>query len=423
MPSDLTGPAAALAVAMAPEFDILRPLGEGSMGAAYLARERELRRLVTIKVPRSDIAASDVVRHRFEREARAAARIRHPSAAAVHRIGRLPDGTPFLVLEYLEGRTLEDVLAAEGPLPVPVALTILRQLAEALAAAHAEGVVHRDVRPNNIFWLEDDGRAVLADFGMAGILESGAEVVTRLTRPGDAIGAPAYRSPEQLLGEPATQAVDIYGLALVAYELLTGSGPFTASTAAALEAAHLHQPPRDLREMLSVVPPHIADLLLRCLSKDPNHRPTAGAAAAGLGRIAGGERSGTMAATGTVGQALEAFPAIAAFIAEMKRRRVFNAILAYGAIAFIMLEGAQLVLPSLPVAEWTYTVLVAATLAGFPVAVMLAWMYDVTASGIRRTEAAQLDGPAYLHWLLPAAGLAGSLIVALLIGWWVLSGR
>jgi eukaryotic-like serine/threonine-protein kinase len=185
MPSDLTGPAAALAVAMAPEFDILRPLGEGSMGAAYLARERELRRLVTIKVPRSDIAASDVVRHRFEREARAAARIRHPSAAAVHRIGRLPDGTPFLVLEYLEGRTLEDVLAAEGPLPVPVALTILRQLAEALAAAHAEGVVHRDVRPNNIFWLEDDGRAVLADFGMAGILESGAEVVTRLTRPGE----------------------------------------------------------------------------------------------------------------------------------------------------------------------------------------------------------------------------------------------
>ncbi|HSJ05629.1 MAG TPA: serine/threonine-protein kinase [Longimicrobiales bacterium] len=423
MPSDLTGPVAGLAAAMAPEFDILRLLGEGSMGAAYLARERELRRLVTIKVPRSDIAASDVVRHRFEREARAAARIRHPSAAAVHRIGRLPDGTPFLVLEYLDGRTLEDVIAAERALPLPVSITILGQLAGALAAAHAEGVVHRDVRPNNVFWMEASGRAVLADFGMAGILESGAEVVTRLTRPGEAIGAPAYRSPEQLLGEPLTPAADVYGLALVAYEVLTGSGPFMAATAAALDAAHLHQPPRDLRDMLPGAPPQLADLLLRCLCKDPNHRPTAAALAASLGHIAGVERSAAVAPSGTVGQALEAFPAIAAFFAEMKRRRVFNAILAYGAISFIMLEGAQLVLPSLPVAEWAYTLLVAATLAGFPVAVMLAWMYDVTASGIQRTEAAQLAGPAYLHWLLPSAGLAASLVVALLIGWWVFSGH
>jgi serine/threonine protein kinase len=409
--------------ALAPEFEILRMLGKGSTSAAYLAREPGLRRLVTIKVPRSVLAADPIVRQRFEREARAAARVRHPSAAAVHRIGHLRDGTPFLVFEYIDGRTLDDVLRADGPLPLPIALLVLEQVAAALGEAHGRGVIHRDVRPNNVFWVASEERAVLSDFGLAGILETGAEVVTRLTRPGEALGDPAYRSPEQLLGERLTPAADIYAFALLAYELLTLERPYRAASPETLATAHLRQPPRNLRELLPDAPPQLADLLCRCLSKDPHHRPDAASVLRSLESLHEDGDTGRPPLTSSpVTQALEGFPSVAAFLAELKQRRVYNVGFAYIAVSFIVLQGAELVLPSLPLASWVYNLFVAVTLAGFPVAVTLAWMYDLTATGIRRAGAPRLGGPRYLRWLLPALGLTLSLAVAVVIGVWVLRG-
>jgi hypothetical protein len=415
-----------LARSLSPEFEILRPLGEGGTGRVYLAKEVELRRLVAIKVPRPTLAGDAVVRGRFEREARAAARLRHPSAAAVHRIGRLPDGIPYLVLEYLDGRTLNEVLQAEGPLPEPLALELLTQVAGALEEAHAQGVIHRDVRPSNLFWLARSKRAVLTDFGIAGILETGSEVVTRLTRPGEALGSPVYRSPEHLLGEPLTPAADIYGFGLVAYEALTGQRPYLVEQPErheALAAAHLRQPPRDLRDLLPEASPSLADLLVRCLAKEPRLRPSASGVLRELSRIRSEgeaeERPGTLP-SGIMGGVFEGFPAVAEFLAELKRRRVFNVAVAYAAVGFLLLQGAGMVLPVLPLPPWSYEGLVAVVLAGFPVALVLGWMYDLTFRGIQRAEPAWLSGPPILRWLLPAAGLALSLAVAGLIGWWVL---
>jgi serine/threonine protein kinase len=408
--------------ALSPEFEVLRHLGTGSMGTVYLAREKDLKRLVAIKVPREELATDTRVRHRLEREAVAAARIRHDSAAAVHRVGRFADGRPYLVLEYVEGRKLSHLLRAEGPFPEADGVALLNQLAGALAASHDAGVVHRDVRPDNVFWDEARRRAVLTDFGIAGILETGSEVITRLTRPGEPLGDPAYRSPEQLLGQPVTSASDIYALALAAYEVLTLEGPYPAGSKEEQAAAHLRQAPRDLRDLLPGVDPRLASLLRRCLSKDPAHRPTAHAVVRELGTMHGGETS-PRPAPGSVEWAVSGVPALSRFLEELRHRRVFNVALAYLVIVFVVLQGADLVLPTLPLPAWSYDAVVAVALAGFPVALVLAWMYDFTTTGIHRAEAAQLGGPGYLRWLLPAVGMGVSLVLAAAIGWWSLTGR
>jgi serine/threonine protein kinase len=411
-----------LTQALAPEFEVLRLLGKGSMGTVYLARETELRRLVAIKVPRKALARDLVVRARFEREARAAARLRHESAAQVHRIGRLPDGTPFLILEYVDGRKLSELLQAEGPFSEEEAVVLLSQLADALAEAHAHGVVHRDVRPDNVFWIAERRLAVLTDFGIAGILESGSEAITRLTQPGEPLGDPAYRSPEQLLGEPLTPATDVYALGLLAYELLTLQSPYRGLQGRDLSGAHLREAPRDLRDLLPGARPELAELLLRCLAKSPGHRPTARGLVRALADIQA-RLGGPAPAPGSVSWALEGVPALSAFLVELRRRRVYNVAGAYAVICFLMLQGADLVLRALPLPPWSYELLVALALAGFPVAMMLAWMYDVTSTGIQRVAAAELGGPRYLRWLLPTVGMGLSLVIATLIGWWVLGSE
>jgi serine/threonine protein kinase len=403
--------------ALPPEFEILRPLGEGAMGTVYLARETELRRLVAIKVPRAELALDEGVRARFEREAQAAARLRHPGIVAIHRIARLPDGTPYLVMEYVDGRTLEDILRAEGPPVEAEAMEMLLQVAEALAQAHSHGVIHRDVRPGNVLWVAEESRAVLTDFGIAGILDTGSEVVTRLTRPGELLGDPAYRSPEQLLGEPLTPAADSYGWGLLAFELLTGQRPYTASTPQALAVAHLRHPPRSMLDLRPELVTDLVELVERCLIKEPRHRPAARSLARALARIHQPDRPVTVPG---LFSPMAGIPALTGFLAELRRRRVYNVALAYAAIAFVILQGAGLILPALPVPGWAYPMIVAATLAMFPVALVLAWMYDLTASGIRRAEAAAPTAPGPLRWILPSLGLLLSLFLAALIGWWVL---
>jgi hypothetical protein len=419
----MTGPRPDLETALAPDFEILRSIGRGATGTVWLARDVRLRRLVAVKVPRPELGRDPLVRARFSREARAAARLRHPAIATIHSIGHLPDETPYLVMEYIEGRSLADVLRAEGPFASDLAIKVLTQAAEALAEAHEHGVVHRDIRPGNVLWIAAAERAVLTDFGTAGILDSGAEVITRLTRPGELLGDPAYRSPEQLMGDPLTPAADIYGWGLLAFEILTGQRPYVAESPEAMAAAHLRQAPRSLLDARPDADPHMAELIERCLAKESRHRPSAITLCRSLASLPSTPHEpGRVPGGGLLPVPVHGLPALAAFLAELRRRRVYNVALVYAGVIFVILQGAGLILPALPLPGWTYTLVVALTLAGFPVALVLAWVYDLTDAGIQRTENTPTPGPGHLRWVLPGLGLLLSLALAIIIGWWVLSG-
>jgi eukaryotic-like serine/threonine-protein kinase len=278
--------AAEIGQALGGDFEVVRTLGRGSMATVYLARERELGRLVAVKVLLPGRAADETARRRFEREARASASLVHPNVVQVFRFGRLPDETPYLVMRFVKGRTLEERLKAEGPLPVDLSRRVLNEVASALAAAHAQGIVHRDVRPANILWDEESGSAHLTDFGIAALLVTGSDDVTRLTKTGQMVGDPRYLSPEQLLDKDLTELADMYAFGVLGYELLTGEGPYDARTNTQWITAHLTADPKDLRSMRPDIPADVADLLRRCLNREPNHRPRAADAARVLGEPA-----------------------------------------------------------------------------------------------------------------------------------------
>jgi serine/threonine protein kinase len=283
----------ALQEALGADFELKQRLGRGSVATVYLAREKALGRLVAVKVLLPSRARDETARRRFEREAKAAASLSHPNVVQVLRFGRLPDETPYLVMRFVKGRTLEDRLAAEGPLPVDLAREILFGVASALAAAHAQGIVHRDVRPANVLWDEERNQALLADFGIAALLATSGEETTRLTKTGQMLGDPRYLSPEQLLDQDLTELADIYALGVLGYEIFTGQGPYEAKTNTQWITAHLSGTPRDLRQMRPDVDPALADLLKRCLNREPNHRPSAATIASILQGRKGGESGGT----------------------------------------------------------------------------------------------------------------------------------
>ncbi|NJD10113.1 MAG: serine/threonine protein kinase [Gemmatimonadetes bacterium] len=277
-PTEPTAPGDSFAILereLRPELELLRPLGEGHTGRVFLAREPRLNRLVAVKVLAEERAADHVARARFEREARAAAALNHPNAVAVHRFGYLSSGVPFLVMQYVKGGTLDDKLGAEGVLPIPLARRVLAEIADALAAAHRSGFVHRDLRPGNVLCDEDGGRVLVTDFGLAGVLPEARGSDSRITRAGEVLGVPEYTSPEQLRGEEASEASDVYALGIVGYRLLAGEGPFRATKGSAIMAAHLREPPRPLRTLRADVDEPLADLLEHCLAKDPARRPRA----------------------------------------------------------------------------------------------------------------------------------------------------
>lgn len=262
--------------ALGEDFEVLRPLGRGTVATVYLARDRALGVQVAIKVLNAAKAADEVAGRRFEREARAAASLAdHPNTVAVSRFGRLPEGIPYLVMPYVKGRTIEERLKAEGHLGVDEAVRILGEVASALALAHEKGIVHRDVRPGNVLWDEDKGRARLTDFGIAAVLDPTGAETTRLTRTGQILGDARYLSPEQLRDQEITELADMYLFGVLGYEILSGHSPYTVRTPTEWIMAHLNKEPRPLRELRADVPAHVADLLGRCLAKEPKHRPSA----------------------------------------------------------------------------------------------------------------------------------------------------
>ena len=306
-----------------PEFHIVRLLGEGSVAQVYLARERALQRLVAIKLMKAELAEDETARKRFERESRSAAKINHPNVAAVHRVGTLEDGTPFIIMEYIEGRNLADALQAEGVMTIEQACHTLSQVASALAAAHESGIVHRDVKPENVVRERDSDRVVLTDFGIAAILETGTETITRLTQQGQLLGDPRYMSPEQLLGESVTDESDVYSLGIMGYELLTLKAPYEGTASVQLVTAHLKKEPIPLLSLRPDADPFLAELLERCLSKNPLHRPRASEVAKTLEHVTEEPHAPVPPARSashsgqTLSDVLQRIPALAAFIGEL----------------------------------------------------------------------------------------------------------
>jgi len=268
--------------ALKDDFEIRRTLGTGSMATVHLAWERALGREVAIKVLNPRQAADETARKRFEREARAAASLVHENVVQVYRFGRLPDDTPYLVMRYVKGRTMEERLAAEGPMRAELVVPVLRDVASALSAAHQQGILHRDVRPANVLWDEEQEKALLADFGIAALLTPTGDDATRLTRTGQMIGDPKYLSPEQLLDQDLTSLADIYSFGILGYELLTGEGPYDARSNTEWITAHLQGEPTPLVGRVPNLSPNVAALLGRCLNREPNHRPAAADIVRGL---------------------------------------------------------------------------------------------------------------------------------------------
>jgi DNA-binding SARP family transcriptional activator/tRNA A-37 threonylcarbamoyl transferase component Bud32 len=313
---------------LAPDLEIVRKLGESSAASVYLAREPKFKRRVAVKVFSPKLARNRRARLRFEREVQAIGSLTHPNIVGLHWAGALSNGLPYFVMEYVAGTSMADKLKAEGTLTVSEARRALAGVAWALAAAHRRGIVHRDVQPANVLHQEETGRALLADFGIAGMLAATEERPVRLTESGELVGDPAWMSPEQLMGEPATERSDVYGLGLLGFELLAGRGPFDAESRRELYAAHVRERPRRLTELRPDVDRDLAELLERCLAKQPTHRPSAERAARVLSARPGEEP--------VVPEPHKAWPR--RILSALAERRVPHALAAYLAGGFVLVE-------------------------------------------------------------------------------------
>jgi eukaryotic-like serine/threonine-protein kinase len=245
-------------------------IATGGMGEIYLAHDDVLGRKVAIKLLAERFARDVSIRRRFTREALAAAKLSgHPNIVTIFDVGEADEGRPFIVMEYLAGGTLAD-RARRGPVGRDAALEWLREAGDALDEAHRQGIIHRDVKPANLL-LNDRGTLKVADFGIARVVD---ETATGMTMAGTVLGTAGYLSPEQARGEPTAAASDIYGLGVVAYELLTGGRPFEGGSATSEAAAHIHQPVPPASERGVGLPVQVDAVFDRVLAKDPARRYT-----------------------------------------------------------------------------------------------------------------------------------------------------
>jgi serine/threonine protein kinase len=252
-------------------YELEEPLGRGGMGTVYRARDRVLDRTVAVKLLPAELASDDQAADRLQREARSAARLNHPRIVSVFDAG-LANGTPYLVMEYVEGRTLAEELADHGRLSPERATSIAAGIAEALSAAHAAGVVHRDVKPANVLLVDGD-EVKVADFGIARAAEEDT-----ITNPSAVVGSAPYLSPEQARGESADARSDLYGLGVVVYEMLVGRRPFEADSPVAVAFKHLQEEPEPPSALQPEVPPELDRIVMTALAKDPADRYESAAA-------------------------------------------------------------------------------------------------------------------------------------------------
>jgi alpha-tubulin suppressor-like RCC1 family protein/tRNA A-37 threonylcarbamoyl transferase component Bud32 len=253
--------------ALDPEYWILGEIGRGGTAIVYLARERATGAEVAIKLIRPKYLEDEEAVARFAREARYVAQLAHPNVVGVQRVLDLGAGGIALVMTHINGRTLKQVIHDERPLPQEFVTRVVRDVAAALSAAHAMGIIHRDVKPENVF-ITEDGRALLADFGVARSMSG----ETQLTMHGVAIGTPSYMAPEQIEGEQLDGRADIYSLGLVAWEMFTGHRPWEGDSLYAVLYHQRHHELPDVRDMRPDVSDDVADVIAGAIEKDPSAR-------------------------------------------------------------------------------------------------------------------------------------------------------
>ena len=247
------------------EYDVVGELGRGGMATVYLAHDIALDRQVAIKVMHPGLLMGEGMIDRFKREARTAASLTHPHIIPIHLVRETPR-ILFFVMKYVEGRSLDTIIAQQGALPIKMAETILLQVGGALGYAHRRGVVHRDVKPANIM-IDSEGWAVVTDFGIAKVAEAGS-----LTMSGTTVGTPYYMSPEQCSARPVTGASDQYSLGIVCFEMLAGKTPFTGDSLMDIMRKHFFETPPDLGTVRPDCPAALAGVVSRMLAKEPAQR-------------------------------------------------------------------------------------------------------------------------------------------------------
>ncbi len=262
---------------LAGRFRVDGLLGSGGMGAVFRARQLSVDREVAVKVLHAGAARDPDMVERFLREARATSRLRSDHTITIHDFGEAEDGVLFLAMEHLQGRTLRQRLA-EGPLAPEEALGVLDQVTESLGEAHAAGIVHRDVKPSNVFLEARPGgakRVKVLDFGVARVLDQGGVQGAALTAPGTLLGSVPYMAPEVVGGQPASPASDVYALGVLLFEALAGRRPFRGRQVTELLLAHVNEAPPDLAGLMAPHPlrDRLATLVGRCLDKNPLARP------------------------------------------------------------------------------------------------------------------------------------------------------
>ena len=277
-------------------YELDQEIGRGGMGVVYRAKDRRLKRTVAIKILPPELAFRSEIKTRFLREAETAAQLNHPNIVDIYAVDEA-EGIVYFVMAYITGDNLAKRLHDHGSLSVDETRRTLRDVADALAYAHERGVIHRDIKPDNILIDAQSGRPMVTDFGIARAVSDGD---SRLTATGIAIGTPTYMSPEQAAGERTIDGrSDLYSLGIVGYQMLTGEPPFVANSTPAILVKHISERPTPIEQRRADVPPELARIIMTLLEKDPANRfPSAGAVVVALdtGRM-GPDRtsSGTMA--------------------------------------------------------------------------------------------------------------------------------
>jgi beta-lactam-binding protein with PASTA domain/predicted Ser/Thr protein kinase len=248
-------------------YDLEAQIGGGGMAVVYRAVDRLLGRTVAIKMLRPQFAGDEEFVSRFRQEAKAAARLSHPNIVSVYDVG-MSDGEYYIVMEYVDGPTLKEVIRERGPLPIPEVIDITEQICDALQHAHEHGIIHRDVKPHNIL-LTRSGRVKVTDFGIAKAITGSTITYQTSTH---VLGSVHYFSPEQARGSAANAKSDIYSLGVVMYEMLTGVLPFSGDSPVSVALKHLRERFVDPRELRPEIPQSVENIVLRCLAKSPDHR-------------------------------------------------------------------------------------------------------------------------------------------------------
>jgi tRNA A-37 threonylcarbamoyl transferase component Bud32 len=254
------------------KYRIVERIGVGGMSTVYKAEHLMMNRIVALKILSKELSSDEVSGKRFLAEAKITSQLTHPNAVILHDAG-VDEDTPYLVMEYLHGRTLKQMLEAKEPIPFKRLCYIMEQVCEALSEAHALGIIHRDLKPTNIMLLERD-RVKVLDFGIAKMLNPGGFIPSDLTVTGALVGTPHYMSPEQGMSKPLTVCSDIYSLGVVLYELCTGKVPFDGPSSVVILIKHAQERPRPFHEVKPdiEIPEIVEKVVMRCLEKDPAAR-------------------------------------------------------------------------------------------------------------------------------------------------------